>query len=234
MTESNAPPVEKPVPIPEYLSHYYLWAYVSRRAIRFWDHGILVQLILFGQYSRLKNRVRALFSRQPGSVLQIACVYGSLTSELVADLHSSETLTLVDVVPDQLARSLGKIDDQRLKAVLANSADLPCPSGQFDKVLLFFLLHEQPLQVRIRTVQEALRVLGKNGLLVIVDYDRPCIGHPCYLILSLIFAWLEPFARDLWRQDLSTWIRSFAPGTDIKRTSVFGGVYQILEIRNRS
>ncbi len=231
MTVSKEPPDRKSIEIPDYLSRYYLWAYVSRRAIQFWDHGILVQLILFGQYSRLKRHVRTIFSPQPGSVLQIACVYGSLTADLIADLQASETLTLVDVVPDQLLKTKSKTNDHRLKTILADSSDLPCLQDHFDKVLLFFLLHEQPRDVREKTIREALRVLRSDGLLVIVDYDRPIKWHPCRPILSLIFSWLEPFARDLWTQDLSSWIRSIDAEVTITRTSVFKGVYQVLEIR---
>ncbi len=220
-----------PVAIPDYLRLYYPWAYVSGAAIRFWDHEGLVQGILFGQYGRLKRQVRRVFACYPGSVLQIACVYGSLSAELVDALPAQASLTLVDVLAAQLRKAASKITDSRLHLVHADSRQLPLPGQSFRKVLSFFLLHEQPAEVRQQTVREALRVLHPQGVWVIVDYDRPCAWHPCRPVVALSFRYLEPFAGDLWRQDLSSWIRALAPTVDIRKTSFFGGLYQVLEVR---
>ncbi len=227
------------VPVPDYLIRYYHWAYVAPSAIRFWDHHFLVQLILFGQYKRLKDRTRMLLRQGPtGHLLQIACVYGSLSHDLLDDLQDNESLTVLDVVAEQLLQVQRKNSHphkhHRLRLLQADSQNIPCPSAHYSKTLLFFLLHEQPEPVRRQTVAEALRVLQPNGLLIIVDYHRPARLHPLRPLVALVFRFLEPFAHDLWAHHLDSWLYQEFPEIQIQKTTHFAGLYQILQIRKSS
>ena len=68
---------------PQYLTAHYWWAYVHPRAIWFFERQWLVNLILWGNYTRLRNAAMAeLGDVLPGATLQVACVYGDLTGEL--------------------------------------------------------------------------------------------------------------------------------------------------------
>ncbi|NNM52851.1 MAG: methyltransferase domain-containing protein [Pseudomonadales bacterium] len=218
--------------IPDYLQRYYRWAYVAPSAIRFWDHTSLVQGILFGQYNHLKQAaITALDQSIPGDLLQTACVYGNLTANLLRHLRRHESLTVVDVVPDQLSKLADKISSDHLQLECCDSSHLPWSSAQFTRNLMFFLLHEQPREVRNQTIAEGLRVLKPGGSLVIIDYHRPPRWHPLYGLICLVFALLEPFAYDLWQQDLATWIPSQWPSVHIEKTTYFAGLYQRLVIR---
>lgn len=55
---------ESPVPVetPGYLHKIYWWAYEHPLAVRFWDHGFLINFILLGNYDRLVNAVLDEFS----------------------------------------------------------------------------------------------------------------------------------------------------------------------------
>ncbi len=228
----SLPSSERASPIPEYLQRYYRWAYVAPSAIRFWDHTSLVQGILFGQYHHLKQAAsEALDQSLPGDLLQTACVYGNLTAELLHHLRSHESLTVVDVVPDQLSKLAGKITSNHLHLECCDSSQLPWSSAPFTRNLMFFLLHEQPREVRHQTIAEGLRVLKPGGSLVIIDYHRPRRWHPLYGVLSLVFSLLEPFAHNFWQQDLASWIQSQWPPLKIEKTLYFGGLYQRLVIR---
>src|ERR1035437_2774034 len=71
------------IKVPHYLTAHYWWAYVHPRAIWFFERQWLVNLILWGNYTRLRNAAMAeLGDVLPGSTLQVACVYGDLTGEL--------------------------------------------------------------------------------------------------------------------------------------------------------
>ena len=53
----------------------------------------------------------------------------------------------------------------------ADGRDLPFPSGRFDCVLTSMVLHEMDPPDRIPALREMIRVLGDDGVLLIMDFD---------------------------------------------------------------
>jgi hypothetical protein len=45
-------------------------------------------------------------------------------------------------------------------------------------------------------------------------------------VLSL----LEPFALDLWRDEISAWLPERVPGLRVQKQTFFGGLYQLMEV----
>lgn len=218
--------------IPDYLESKYWWAYVHPRAVRIFERGWLVNLILFGNYRRLRDRALGDFGAPVrGATLQVACVYGDLTQRLQARLAADATLRVVDVLPIQLRNLRAKLGaDPRIILQQADSSALPLPDASVDQALLFFLLHEQPDAVRRATLAEALRVVRPGGRIVIVDYHRPSRLHPLRTLVFAVFRGLEPFAIDLWRHDLREFLpRDFRPAA-LQHETFFGGLYQRLLI----
>ncbi len=218
------------VPVPGYLERVYWWAYVRPGAVKLFERQWLVNLILWGNFGRLRDAaLDSLGSRLDGRTLQIACVYGDLTERLRRRLTTGGSLDVVDVLQVQLDNLSRKLPgDPRVGLLHGDSSALDIPSESYDRALLFFLLHEQPERVRRRTLAEALRILKRGGELVIVDYHRPRPGHPLFLPMLAILKTLEPFAMDLWRSDISAW---FPPRVFPEKTTLFGGLYQVLKLR---
>jgi ubiquinone/menaquinone biosynthesis C-methylase UbiE len=218
--------------IPPYLTKTYWWAYVHPRAVHLFERQWLVNLILWGNFAHLRNvALNALGSPLDGRTLQIACVYGDLTERLIAQLGPDARLDVVDILPIQLrnlARKLPNPDGATL--LLRNSAALQFEAASYDRALLFFLLHEQPEEIRRHTLAEALRVVKPGGQVVIVDYHRPRTLHPLYLPMAAILGVLEPFALDLWRHDITRWLPPGLPVGAISRRTFFGGLYQLVTI----
>lgn len=227
-------------PIPAYLEQDYWWAYVHPRAVHLFEREWLVNLILWGQYGRLRDQaLQALGgpvtgssvtdSPVTGSTLQIACVYGNLTARLVQRLASDARLSVVDILPIQLDNLARKIEpDARVSLHHGDACALPFADCAHDQTLLFFLLHEQPEGVRRATLHEALRVTRPGGRVVIVDYHRPHALHPLKPLMRQVFRRLEPFAMDLWQHPLEDDLPTDLPVARLQRRTLFGGLYQLL------
>ena len=224
----------EPIAVPRYLAQTYWWAYVHPNAVRLFERQWLVNLILWGNFGRLRDAaLDALGARLDGRTLQIACVYGNLTDRLRSRLGTGGSLDVVDILRVQLDNLARKLPgDPRVGLMQGDSAALDIASGAYDRALLFFLLHEQPEDVRRRTIAEALRVVKPGGRLVIVEYHRPRKTNPLYLPMVGILKTLEPFAMDLWRHEIPDWFPAGAVAR-VEKQTCFGGLYQLLTITRR-
>jgi ubiquinone/menaquinone biosynthesis C-methylase UbiE len=218
------------LPIPRYLETVYWWAYVHPRAVHLFEREWLVNLILFGNYGRLRELALAeLGTPIQGRTLQVACVYGDLTLRLRAALASDAQLQVVDILPIQLKNLRAKLpSDDRVTMLQGDSSSLAMADASFDQVLLFFLLHEQPEPVRRATLAEAMRVVRPGGKIVIVDYHRPVRWHPMRPLLRAVFRKLEPYAIDLWRHDIEHYLPEAVAPASLQKQTFFGGLYQKL------
>ncbi len=215
--------------VPEYLRHHYWWAYVHPRAVRFFDRPWLINLILLGNYKRLRDTALSEFKNsRPGNVLQLACVYGDLTSRLTRHIAAARgKIDIVDVLPIQLRNMKWKLPGRSpARLICMDSTDLKLPEASYDWVLLFFLLHEQPASTRAQTLSEAFRVVKPGGKILIVDYARPCWWNPLRYLWRPLLAIFEPFALDLWRDGIAAWLPPAAKCAPLKRETLFGGLYQ--------
>lgn len=231
---TNAAEPTRPRPeIPNYLSKVYWWAYVHPRAVYVFERQWLVNLILWGNFGRLRDAaIELLKPGMSGRTLQIACVYGDLTPKLADSVPAGGSLDVLDVLPvqlDNLRRKLGTRAGVGL--IHADSTHTGIPDASYDQALLFFLLHEQPEDKRRATLAEALRALRPGGRLIIVDYHRPTGRHPLRWAVEQILRRLEPFAMDLWRQPVTDWLPPNCSATVVSHRLLFGSLYQILELR---
>lgn len=228
----NSVPTAAPLAIPNYLEQTYWWAYVHPKAVYVFERQWLVNLILWGNFSRLRDAaLDALGSELDGRTLQIACVYGNLTAKICERLTADAHLDVVDILPvqlDNLARKLPA--DAPVTAIHGDSSNLPMASASYERALLFFLLHEMPEDVRRKTIAEALRMVKPGGKLVIVDYHRPSALNPLYWPMQGVLRTLEPYAMDLWRQPIDDWLPTDVKLTSITRRTLFGGLYQLLTL----
>jgi ubiquinone/menaquinone biosynthesis C-methylase UbiE len=74
----------------------------------------------------------------------------------------------------------------------ADGRDLPFRSGQFDLALISMALHEMEPASRIPTLREMIRILGENGVLLIMDFDFQLDGDRS--VAALIIRIIERIA----------------------------------------
>ena len=106
-----------------------------------------------------------------------------------------------------------------------DSTNLDLPDASYDRVLIFFLLHEQPCHYRERTLSELFRVVKPGGKIIVVDYALPRWWHPLRYIWRPLLAKLEPFALDLWRVEIAKWLPRSSTSR-LRKVTFFGGLYQ--------
>lgn len=220
--------VPEPAGIPEYLESTYWWAYLHPRAVHIFERQWLVNLILWGNFAKLRDAaLQEMGEVIHGKALQVACVYGDFTEHLVRRLGPEGSLDVVDVAPIQIKNLQTKLSrPERVNARLQDSTELHFSDASFDSVVVFFLLHEQPADVRKKTIAEALRVTRPGGKLVFVDYHRPMLSNPFRYVMVPVLTTLEPFAMDLWRGEIADWLPADLAITRIEKQTYFGGLYQ--------
>jgi ubiquinone/menaquinone biosynthesis C-methylase UbiE len=214
--------------VPHYLRAHYWWAYIHPKAVNLFERQWLVNLILWGNYARLRDAALAELGESfGGHTLQVACVYGDLTSRLSECIAASGgSIDVVDVLPIQLRKLRGKLPKTAPARLLAmDSTNLNLPDGSYDQALAFFLLHEQPETYRERTLSELARVVKPGGKIVVVDYALPRWWHPLRYLWRPLLTKLEPFALDLWHHEISEWLPRRS-ASRVRKESFFGGLYQ--------
>jgi len=230
LEDQQARPLPLALGIPQYLRQVYWWAYVHPRAVQLFERDWLVNLILFGNYARLRDAALAeMGATVSGRTLQMACVYGNLTVKLHRRLEADARLDVVDILPIQLKNLGSKLPpDERVALMHGDSSLLACADASYDQVLLFFLLHEQPWHVRSATLAEAVRVVRPGGKIIVVDYHRPVPWHPLRPLMRAVFRRLEPFAMDLWTHQISEFMQDVPQLASWSKETYFGGLYQKL------
>lgn len=217
-----------PVVVPDYLEKTYWWAYTHPNAVRVFERQWLVNLILWGNFSRLRDlALRDMGQVITGQVLQVACVYGNLTEHIVRRLDPQAHLSVIDVAPVQIKNLHQKLRDKRQVSILQQDAsNMGFMDASQDTTLVFFLLHEMPVEVRRQTISEALRVTKPGGKIIFVDYHKPVASSPFRYIMVPILTTLEPFAMDLWQHEITEWLPPADSYNHIDKHTYFGGLYQ--------
>ena len=159
-------------------------------------------------------------------------MYGDFSSKLAQRISGGGTLDIVDVVPVQLDNVRNKLFPmEHIRTIQLDSTSLKFTDESYDQVVMFFLLHEMPEAVRKRTLSEAIRVLKPGGRLVIVDFHKPSPFHPLRYLYPIIFKLLEPFAMDIWNQNIEDWLPADFTPSSISKETMFGRLYQKLVFR---
>jgi ubiquinone/menaquinone biosynthesis C-methylase UbiE len=227
--ESAPKPVESAPPIPEYLQDTYWWAYLHPKSFWFFEREWVVNLILWGNMKRLTQAVLDEMAVGADSrVLQVACVYGDFSNRVARHLAETESrLELLDVADIQIKNAREKLTgNDNVGFHQQDSTRMSFPDGQFEQTVVFFLLHEQPEDARRKTVEEAVRVTRPGGKVIFVDYHGPRKSNPMRYVMKPILTWLEPFAMDLWREELPAYLPADIRPEQVESEFYFGGLYQ--------
>lgn len=217
------------VAVPAYLKRVYWWTYIHPFAVWFFDRLWLINLIVLTNYHRLRDAALAEFSNLTDKkLLQISCAYGNITPKLADRVaQDSGRLDILDVLPIQLDNVRAKIPaSYPVHYHLMDATALEFADGQYDGVLLFLLLHETPMDVRLKVLSEATRMLRPGGKLVVVDFALPARWNPFRYLWAVFLSVFEPFALDMWRNKIVDMMPAAARHWQRHHKRYFGGLFQ--------
>ena len=191
--------------VPWYLARYYWWAYLWDKSIWFFDHQLIINAILFGNYRKLQAiTLPHVTTDSRHRVLQLTCVYGELTGKLLERLPQG--MYIADACVDQLklAQCKTRNSNHSLHCVRLNAESLSFADNSFDQIIVFFLFHEMPHDARERSIAEIARVLRPGGSIILSEYAPLPEQHLLYRfpLTRWILGRLEPFLPDFWRHDI--------------------------------
>lgn len=217
--------------VPDYMLEVYDWAYVNPRHAALLDRNLVVRVLLFGNDQRL---MRAFLERvRPGmKVWQVAHVYGDLVRRVAAKVGASGCFDLTDITPVQIEHATHKLKGVPQARVIQADAATHQADQEYDLITSFFLLHEVPDDKKRSIVDNMLRQVPVHGRALFVDYHRPAWWQPIGWLLRWVNAMLEPFACALWEHEISEYA-SDADAFTWKKRTVFGGVYQVVEVERK-
>jgi len=220
---------------PEYLARYYWWAYLWKRSAWFFDHQPIINAILFGQYNKLMQQTMIELAKTDHSrVLQLTCVYGKLTPNLIQAIHPTP-LHITDVAPVQLTLAASKAaSTKELLCTRMNAESLGYKDDSFTTTVLFFLLHELPTDARANALSEAIRTISDGGTLLITEYAELPKSHFIYWFYPTrwVTTKLEPFLNGFWHENLTEKLNEHAKKhgkqvTLISHTNIFSKFYRV-------
>jgi len=116
-----------------------------------------------------------------------------------------------DVIGVDLTESMLAIARKQNKAGLvkfeaADATQLRFEENSFDVACVSFALHDMPLTIREKVLQEMVRVTQPNGVIVIVDYDLPRDKISRALIYRLITLYEGEYYKEFIASDLEALI----------------------------
>lgn len=140
-------------------------------------YDLLSPLMTFGQEGRISDKVTGLLELKANKkILDIGCGTGTLTIK-IAQRFEDEAASLVvgldaagKMIKIARKKSLG-LKNVRFDIVTAE--ELTYPDEYFDSAVSTFFFHHVNFGLKQKVLQEAWRVLKKNGELIIADVDIP-------------------------------------------------------------
>jgi len=216
-------------------AHVY-WIYTNRFLIWLTDRPLVISAILLFNYRRLVGRVVSELnpSLKGKRVLQVSCAFGDITRKIVEKCaaEGAERVVIFDLIANEVAHSRKALERAGLAGhcsyAMEDAVNIAHGDETFDYVVIFFLFHELPLDMKRVALLEAARVLRPGGRLIFGEFHRPV---PVLLRASgrAFFHVFEPYAREMWEEfDAESVLSASSPGRwEFRKETFFGGNYQV-------
>jgi len=96
----------------------------------------------------------------------------------------------IDASPSMLAVARNKLGG-RANLQLGDASQMPFPDGLFDLVVAMFILHEMPGEIRPLVMSETVRILKRDGRILLIDYYSGRMGFPAGWYYKAVILFFE-------------------------------------------
>lgn len=122
----------------------------------------------------------------------------------------------------EIARKHNK--DNLVNFQIGDATRLGFENNTFDITCISFALHDMPLLIRQKVLQEMARVAKPDGVIIIVEYDLPKNKVGRALMYRLITLYESEYYKQFIASDLETLLGKTGIKITVKRSALLGGV----------
>jgi len=160
----------------EWLPSYECEAATLSISSTYWDNITVddaEKQFRFNISKNIENYLNQEQIEQPNNILDIGCSIGISTEYTKKYFTNATNIVGVDLSPYfiSMAEYRAQILNNNIKYIHANAENIPLENNTFDLILCTFIFHEVPLIPTDKIIQEAIRLLKKDGVLAIIDLD---------------------------------------------------------------
>ena len=137
-----------------------------------------------------------------------------------------------DVIGIDLSKDMLKIANKKnryknLKFKVTDATCIPFENGHFNVSCISFALHDMPLSIRKKVLEEMVRITKTKGIIVILDYALPKNKITRFLTYPFIKSYETKYFPEFIKSDLGELLEN--DGIEIeKKLSIFLGCAKIL------
>ncbi len=175
-----------------------------------------IDLLIF----RIRDKVVEFTNAENGSrVLDVAAGTGKQSFAFAK--NGCEVLG-IDISEEMLEVARRKNRYRNVRFEVADGTKLPFKDKDFDVCCISFALHDMPLSVRKKILEEMVRVTKLKGTVVIVDYGLPRSRIGRYLIYRFVKFYESKYYPDFMKFDIKSLLNELGVVIEGERSVLFG------------
>lgn len=120
---------------------------------------------------------------------------------------------------------------ENLKLKVADATNLPFDNNHFDDSCISMALHDMPLTVREKTLEEMVRVTKPKGIIVILDYLLPKSRIIRNIFYHLIRSYETKYYLEYIKHDLRALLRKYKIKIEKEFSLIVGAILKCINVK---
>lgn len=209
---------------------YYKWFYDNIHS-RYYNLMVKWMLLPLGGEAKFRRvMIVPVTFQENEKILEMCCGTGGATIYISQKAGETTEIVGMDLSSGQLKNARKRTYNCKIQFIEGNVTQVPFLNNSFDKVFITHAIHEMPRDMRLKTLQEARRVLKDGGEAVVFELDDPPNIGLRLFIGFWFFYWLPgnfetATRRDMLKHGLSNEVKESGFANVIKH-SIHHGILQ--------